>query len=161
MAVMPTPAQNVLGYTVGAPVVPLAPITGYAVATTSNNVYGTTPTVVAFDFAESNTTTPGTAVNKFSKGARIEKLTGLFAASPAAMEIQLFASKDAGNTKRFIDSAERAAFTIVQTNKQTKVDFGFSPSDPLMLAPYEILYVGIGVSNTGFVARAVGAHYGL
>ena len=155
MAAMPTPALNSAGYTVGAPVVPKKPITGYAVATTANSTYTDTPTnSVAFDFR--NTSDAG-AVNSFPLGCRIEKLTALARATATATELQLFASKDGGTTKRFIDSALGAAYTVAQTTKQTKVDFGFSASDPLVLDNGEILYFAVGVTNTGWVARASGS----
>jgi hypothetical protein len=52
-----------------------------------------------------------------------------------------------------------AAYTIAQTTKQAKTDFGLSEALPLYLAPGESLYACIGVSNTGIVFRAEGGAY--
>lgn len=48
---------------------------------------------------------------------------------------------------------------MAQTTRQVKASFGFSESDPLILAAGESLYAAIGVSNTGIVFRAEGGGY--
>jgi len=52
-----------------------------------------------------------------------------------------------------------AAYTVAQTTRQVKTSFGFSESEPLILAAGESLYAVTGVSNTGIVFRAEGGGY--
>jgi hypothetical protein len=94
-----------------------------------------------------------------ANGARITRLTALARATNTATELQLYVSNDGGTTKRLIRSILMAAYTVAQTTGQTAVDMGYSDSAPLILGASEILYVGIGVTNTGIVFRAEGFGY--
>ena len=128
-------------------VTPQTPISGTAVATTANSTYTDSP---------SNTVQLlGTQTN----GARVTRVTALARATNTATELQLYASPDAGTTKRFIASKLMAAYTVAQTTGQTAADFGFTETSPLILLAGESLYAGIGVSNTGIVFRAEGFAY--
>jgi hypothetical protein len=94
-----------------------------------------------------------------ANGARITRLTALARATNTATELQLYVSNDGGTTKRLIRSVTLPAYTVVQTAGQTAMDMGYSDSAPLILSASEILYVGIGVTNTGIVFRAEGFGY--
>lgn len=121
--------------------------TGTAVCTTANAAYTDTPTNSQKLF------TAG------ANGSRVTKLSALARATPAATELQLFRSSDAGVTKRFFASKLMAAYTVAQTTAQTAVDFGYSDLVPLLLEPLEEIYACIGVTNTGIVFTAEGADY--
>jgi hypothetical protein len=128
-------------------VTPQTPLAATAVCTTANTNYTDTPT-------NSVALVPTSA-----NGARITRLTALARATPTATELQLFASADGGTTKRYIKSALMSAYTVAQTTKQVEADFGYSDTNPLILAAGESLYVAIGVTNTGIVFRAEGGNY--
>lgn len=139
--------SNTAGIQVNALVTPQKPIAYSAVVTTANSTYTDTP---------SNSVE---LVPAQTKGARITKITALARATNTATELQLFTSTDSGTTKKFIDSALAAAYTVAQTTKQTKATFSYSETDPLILAAGESLYCATGVSNTGWVFRAEGGGY--
>ena len=110
----------------------------------------------------SYTDTPANAVELVpaqALGCRLTKITALARATNTATELQLFVSSDSGTTKRFVDSALMAAYTVAQTTRQAKTAFGLSEQDPLILAAGESLYACIGVANTGIVFRAEGGAY--
>lgn len=138
---------NTAGIQVNALVTPQKPIAYSCVCTTSNNAYGDSPNN-AVELVPSQ-----------SKGCRLTKITALARATNTATELQLFTSSDSGTTKKLVDSAVMAAYTVAQTTKQTKTSFGLSESEPLVLAAGESLYACIGVSNTGVVFRAEGGGY--
>lgn len=128
-------------------VTPQTPRSATAVATTANSTYSDTPTnSVALWTAGAN-------------GSRITKVTALARATVTATELQLFASADAGTTKRLIKSKLMSAYTVAQTTGQSEADFGYSEDNPLILGAAEVLYCAIGVTNTGIVFRAEGADY--
>jgi len=129
-------------------VTPQKPVTASAVATTANTAYGTPTNTVQLSFTGSPT-----------DGIRVTKVTALAQATPTATECQLFISTDGGTTKRFIDSALMAAYTVAQTTAQTKATFGYADTSPLILAAGETLWVAIGVTNTGVTFRAEGYAY--
>ena len=110
----------------------------------------------------SYTDTPANSVELVpaqSKGCRLVKITALARATNTATELQLFTSKDSGTTKKFLDSALLAAYTVAATTRQAKGDFLLSETNPLVLEAGESLYAAIGVSNTGIVFRAEGGAY--
>lgn len=139
--------SNTAGIQVNALVTPQKPIAYSAVVTTANSTYTDTPTN-SVELVPAQT-----------KGARITKITALARATNTATELQLFTSTDSGTTKKFVDSALAAAYTVAQTTKQTKATFSYSETDPLILAAGESLYCATGVSNTGWVFRAEGGGY--
>lgn len=146
MVAYPTPGLNAALIETNSLITPQRPIAYSAVVTTANTNYTDTPT---------NTVQiiPG-----LTQGARITKVTALTRATLAAAEVQLFTSIDSGTTKKFIDSALLAA-TVSQTTRQVKATFGFSESEPLILAANESLWVATGVTTTGIVVRAEGGAY--
>lgn len=138
---------NTAGIEVNSLVTPQKPITYCCVVTGANTSYTDSP---------SNSVE---LVPAQTQGCRITKITALARATNTATELQLFTSKDSGTTKKFVDSAVMAAYTVAQTTRQLKTDFGLSESVPLTLAAGESLYAAIGVSNTGIVFRAEGGAY--
>lgn len=138
---------NPSGLTVNSLVTPQIPVGQTAVCTTANSNYGDTPTNSVVLVATQ------------AKGARITKITALARATVTPTECQLFMSADGGATKRFVKSKLMSAYTVAQTTEQSSVDFGYSDTSPLILAPGESLYAAIGVSNTGIVFRAEGGGY--
>ena len=139
--------SNTAGIQVNALVTPQKPITFCCAVTGANTSYTDSP-------ANSVELVPAQ-----TQGCRITKITALARATNTATELQLFTSKDSGTTKKFVDSAVMAAYTVAQTTRQLKTDFGLSESVPLTLAAGESLYAAIGVSNTGIVFRAEGGAY--
>jgi hypothetical protein len=138
----------------------ITPSGAYTVTVVDANTY----TVTHGSNATSNATGGGAAVlaqlaRTSANGARITRLTALARATNTATELQLYVSNDGGTTKRLIRSILMAAYTVAQTTGQTAVDMGYSDSAPLILSASEILYVGIGVTNTGIVFRAEGFGY--
>jgi hypothetical protein len=136
------------------------PSGAYTVTVVDTNTY----TITHGSNATSGATGGGSAVlaqlaRTSANGARITRLTALARATNTATELQLYVSNDGGTTKRLIRSILMAAYTVAQTTGQTAVDMGYSDSAPLILSASEILYVGIGVTNTGIVFRAEGFGY--
>jgi len=119
-----------------------------AVATTANTTWTDTPTnTVALTFTNTN-------------GARVKKITALARAIPAATQLQLYASSDAGTTKRLINTVTMPASSGPAASlAQIPVDFGYTEEAPLVLGPGVSLWVGIGVTNTGIVFSCEGYLY--
>jgi hypothetical protein len=134
---------------------PQKPAAMTAVATTANTVYSDAPT----NTVELLPANGNTIAVEYPNGMRLTKVQALARATPTATELQLWVSDAAAATKRFVGSVLMAAYTVAQTTGQTKIDFGFSDSNPLILAAGERLWFSIGVSNTGIVARAEGGAY--
>lgn len=138
---------NAAGIGVNNLVTPGKPIAYSCVCTTANTTY-TDSASNAVELVPAQTL-----------GCRITKVTALARATNTATELQLFTSTDAGTTKKFLDSALMAAYTVAQTTRQPKTDFLYDETRPLYLAAGESLYACIGVSNTGIVFRAEGGAY--
>lgn len=134
---------------------PQKPVGMTAVATTANSNYTDTPTN-SVEFLPAN---GNTIAVEYPNGMRLTSLKALARATPTATELQLFVSDSTGTAKRFINSTLMAAYTVAQTTGQTEIDFGYSDSNPLILAAGERLWFAIGVTNTGIVARAEGGAY--
>lgn len=136
-----------MAVTANSVVTPQTPLAGTAKLTAANTNYDAPTTALAVIPTQAN-------------GARLSRVSALALATVTATEIQLYASPDAGTTKRFIGSVLMAAYTVAQTTGQTKTDFGYSDSSPLILLAGESLYAAIGVANaTGIVVRAEGGAY--
>jgi|LakMenEpi03Aug12_release.lakeMendotaPanAssembly.Ray.scaffolds.fasta_scaffold111755_4 hypothetical protein len=138
----------------------ITPSGAYVITVTSADAY----TITHGSNATSGATGGGTAclaqlARTSANGARITRLTALARATNTATELQLYVSNDGGTTKRLIRSVTLPAYSVVQTAGQTAADMGYSDSAPLILGASEILYVGIGVTNTGIVFRAEGFGY--
>jgi len=137
---------NAAGIQVNSLVSVQAPLAGTCVCTAANTNYSAPTSQVL--------------VPTQTRGARLTKVTALTLASvSAACELQLFASADGGTTKRFIDSNLMPVTSVAQTAKQTKIDFGYSDTTPLILLAGESLYAAIGSAQTGIVFRAEGGSY--
>ena len=128
-------------------VTPQRVVIGTAVCTTASVGYGDAPTNTQLLLASQ------------TDGQRVTSITALARATTTAMECTLYASTDGGTTRRFINSALMTAYTVATSTRQTRVDFGYTDALPLLLAPGEGLYAGIGVTNTGVVFRAEGFAY--
>ena len=112
------------------------------VATTANSTYTDSP---------ANTVVIATAG---PNGSRVTSLTAIARASIVTnpTECQLYRDGDgSGTAKRFFKSRELAVHAVAQTDEQPDLDFGYSDTRALKLAPNEKVYGAIGVSNTGVV----------
>lgn len=88
-------------------------------------------------------------------GAILTKLTAIPRATATASSLVLFLSKDGGTTKRFVDSALMAAYTMATTTAVPVTAFGYSESAPLRLEAGDKLYVGSQVALAdGIVFKA-------
>jgi len=129
-------------------ITPQAIKSGTAVVTTANSTYSDSPTNTA------------ALITAGSNGARVTRITAIARATVTITELQLFRDGNgAGTAKRLFNSKQMAAYTVAQTTGNTPTDFGYSDDNPLILAPGEIVSVGIGVSNTGVVFSAEWADY--
>lgn len=117
-------------------ITPQTPKSSNAACTTANTTYTTSPTnTVALVTAGAN-------------GARVTRIGATPLATVTATQLQLFRSRDAGTTKYFFDSALMAAYTMAQTTEASTTDFGYSDSNPLILAANEVIYAAIGVTGS-------------
>lgn len=83
-------------------------------------------------------------------GAILTRLTAIPRATVTASSLVLFISNDAGTTKRMIDSALMAAFTVATTTAVAVTSFStYSETTPLRLAAGDKLYVGSQVALAG------------
>lgn len=118
-------------------ITPQTPKAAHVVTTTANSTYTTTPT---------NSVLLMTAG---ANGARLTRLHGIpIATVTTANQLQVFRSIDTGTTKHFADSAVMATYTMAQTTAAPKTDFGYSDSNPMILAPGEQLYVATGQTQS-------------
>lgn len=112
--------------------------TGTAVLTLASVITNDTPT---------NTVLIATAG---ADGAIVSSLCFMPRATVTATALYLFISKDAGVTKRLIDSELMAAYTMAATTATPETKFAnISESLPLRLAAGDQLYVGAGVALAG------------
>lgn len=89
-------------------------------------------------------------------GAILTRLTAIPRATVTASSLVLWISKDGGTTKRMVDSALMAAFTVATTTAVAVTSFStYSETTPLRLAAGDKLYVGSQVAlASGIVFRA-------
>lgn len=130
-------------------ITPQKPVAGSAKCTAANTNYATPTAAVQL-----------VASTSMANGARFTSVKALALATVTATELQLYVSPDNGTTFQFFDSALMSAYTVAQTTAQTKIDFGYSDSNPLFLQAGESLYCAIGVAlATGIEFRAAGGAY--
>lgn len=98
------------------------------------------------------TTNPTNTSLLLTAGANGGRLTRLMAipqeTTGGAYVIQLFRSADAGTTKYFADAATGASDTVSSTDGPTKLDFGYSDDNPMILAANEKLYWAPSIAKT-------------
>lgn len=128
-------------------ITPQTPKAANVALSTSANTNYTSPT---------NTTLVLTAG---ANGGRLTKLKAIPCATVTATQVQMFRSTDSGTTKRFCNSALMAAYTMAQTTAAPQTDFGFSDSNPLILAAGEQLYMAVGVGSVQINVEAEWADY--
>lgn len=89
-------------------------------------------------------------------GAILTRLTAIPRATVTASSLLLYVSNDGGTTKRLIDSALMAAFTVATTTAIAVTTFStYTETAPLRLAAGDKLYVGSQVAlASGIVFRA-------
>ena len=116
-------------------ITPQTPRSGAVALTTANTTYSDTPTNTAALAAAG------------ANGGRITKISAIPRATVTATQVQLFRSLDSGVTKRLFDTALMAAYTMAQTTEAPTTDFGYSDTNPIILAAGEIIYAAIGVSG--------------
>lgn len=115
-------------------VTPQTPKNGYAVCTTANTTLSDSP---------SNTALLATAG---ANGGRVTRVSVTPRTSITATHGQLYLSKDAGTTKRLINTALMTAYTFSGATEIPTTDFGYSDDNPLILEAADRLYVAIGVT---------------
>lgn len=111
-----------------------------------------TATAVVTGAASITTDAPANTVLLFTAGTDGAILTALSAmprATVTASDLVLFISKDAGTTKRLIDSKLMSAYTVAATTATPVTQFGYSESSPMRLAAGDALYVGSQVALAG------------
>lgn len=129
-------------------ITPQAPMSATQVVVAANTAYDTPSANVLILF------TTG------AQGGRLTKLSAIPRATVTATQLQVFISPDGGTTKRFVDSALMAAYTMAQTTEAPTTDFGYSEDNAFILGPNESIYVGAGVAlATGIVFRAEWGNY--
>lgn len=117
-------------------VTPQTPKAGNCLCTTQNTTYTSSPT---------NTQTLITAG---AFGGRVVRITAIPLETVADTQIQLFRDGDGtGTTKRFFKSAKMPSYTMAQTTEAPVTDFGYSDSNPLILAAGEKVYAAIGATK--------------
>lgn len=128
-------------------ITPQAPKSGTCVCTTANTTYTDAPiNVVVLITAGAN-------------GARVTRVEAIPRATVAATQLQLFRDGDgAGTLKRFFNSRLLPAYNMSPSTQAAPTDFGYSESNPLVLAPGEKIYAAIGVTpassgTIGFAAE--------
>lgn len=114
--------------------------------------------------ATANTTytdTPTNSVKIFTAGANGSRVTRVRATpreNVTANQLQLYASTDAGTTKRLIDSVLMGATTVSATTAATPADFGYTEDNPLLLAANEELWAAAGLTKS-LAWRVEGSDY--
>ena len=111
---------------------------GTAVATLAGTITDDAPT---------NTVLIATAG---ADGALLTSVTAIPRATVTASALYLFISKDAGTTKRLVDSALMSAHTVAVTTAIPVTDFtNISETTPIRLEAGDELYVSSGVALAG------------
>lgn len=87
-------------------------------------------------------------------GAILTALSAMPRATVTASDLVLFISKDAGTTKRLIDSKLMSAYTVAATTATPITSFGYSESNPMRLQAGDALYVGSQVALAGGIVFA-------
>lgn len=89
-------------------------------------------------------------------GGILTSLSAMPRATVTASSLLLYISNDSGTTKRLIDSALMAAFTVAATTAIARTNFtNYDESTPLRLAAGDQLYVGSQVAlSSGIVFLA-------
>lgn len=83
-------------------------------------------------------------------GALVTKLTAIPRATVTATGLYLYISKDAGTTKRLVDSELMAAHTVATTTAIPETKFAnISETTPIRLEAGDKLYVGAAVALAG------------
>lgn len=83
-------------------------------------------------------------------GALVTKLTAIPRATVTATALYLYISKDAGTTKRLVDSELMAAHTVATTTAIPETKFeNISETTPIRLEAGDKLFVGTGVALAG------------
>lgn len=118
-----------------------------------------TATAVATTASSVDTDTPSNAqllLTAGADGAILTRLTAIPRATVTASSLVIWVSSDGGTTKRLVDSALMAAFTVATTTAVAVTTFStYSETTPLRLAAGDKLYVGTQVtSSSGIVFRA-------
>lgn len=88
-------------------------------------------------------------------GSLLTRLTAIPRATVTASDLVVFVSKDAGTTKRFIDSKLMGAYTAATTTATPVTAFDYSELTPLRLEAGDEVYVGSQVAlANGIVFKA-------
>ena len=115
-------------------------------------IYGTAQTTYP------PTTTPTNSTLLLTAGANGGRLTRLYAmpqeSTGATGVVQYYRSNDAGTTKYWAGAVAVTNDTVSTTDPPIQLDFGFSDSNPMILAANEKIYVAPSIAkNFVFVAE--------
>lgn len=116
-------------------VTPQTPKSAAAAVSSANTTFSTSPTNTVLLL------TAGT------DGARLTRLQAIPLETVTANFLQVYRSKDTGTTKYLTAAATGGSDTVSGTDGPTVIDFGFSDTNPLVLAPGEQLYVATGIAK--------------
>ncbi len=114
-------------------ITPQTPKTGHAVTTTANTTYTDAPTNTQLLIGAAD-------------ASRVTRISAMPRATATATMLQLYLSKDAGTTKRLINSKLMQAHTVQATTAIPVTDFGYSDLNPLLLEAGDSLYVAQAVT---------------
>lgn len=94
-------------------------------------------------------TVPAFASTDLPNGGLVKSITVIPCAGvAAATQLQLFRSKNNGTDVTIADTSVMPTHTLSANTAVPKVEFNYTSTKPMRLAPGETLHVGIGVSNT-------------
>ena len=117
-------------------ITPQGPKSSNAACTTANTTYTTSPTNTVL------------LVTAGANGARVTRIDATALETlAAAVQLQLFRSRDSGTTKYFFNSAAAAIYTMATGTEVPTTDFGYSDDNPLILEANERIYAGIAVTE--------------
>ena len=131
-------------------VTPQAPKSAYVIHSAQQNTWPPTT-------SPTNTTLLLTAG---ANGARLTRLTALpQETTGAAGVMQAYRSADSGTTKYFTKAVACTSDTVSGTDAPIELDFGFSDSNPMLLAANERVYVAHSLSAKAVAFVAEWADY--
>lgn len=133
-----------MAVTANSVITPQLPKTAYCVLDTASTDIDDAPTTSVL------------LVTAGANGARLTRLTSIPRATVTATMIACYLSKDAGTTKRLLDTALMAAHTVANTTEIPTTDFGYSEDNPLVLEAADRLYMTTAVALAGGIVVQAG-----
>lgn len=109
---------------------------GAAACTTANTTYTAAPT------------NSQTLITAGPNGARVTRISAIPLETVADTQLQLFRDLDGtAASKRFFNSAKMVSYTMATGTAATPTDFGYSDTNPMILAPGEKVYAAVAITK--------------